>query len=70
MWAIRLCISPSQATRRVLNALNLQLKFNVWYLDDGKLIGKHADLRRALDYILSEGPALGLYLNLSKCSVW
>jgi Reverse transcriptase (RNA-dependent DNA polymerase) len=54
----------------VLNALDRQLKFNVWYLDDGKLIGKHADLRRALDYILTEGPALGLNLNLSKCSVW
>jgi hypothetical protein len=53
-----------------MGTLNLQTNFNAWYLDDGKIIAKHAVLRQALDFIHSQGPALGLVLNLSKCTVW
>ena len=45
----------------------MTLKFNVWFLDDGSLIGKHVDLRKALDYIIATGR---LFLNLEKCTVW
>jgi hypothetical protein len=50
--------------------LNLQMNSNAWYLTDGKIIAKHAVLRQALDFIHSQGPALGLVLNLSQCTVW
>jgi hypothetical protein len=52
-----------------MDELQLPLKFNAC-LDDGKLIARHEDLRCALNYIHLKGPALGLVLNLSKCSVW
>jgi hypothetical protein len=53
-----------------MGTLNLETNLNAWYLDDGKIIAKHAVLRQALDFIHSEGPPLGLVLNLSKCNVW
>ena len=51
------------------------LKVNAWYLDDGTL----ADLQKAVDIILREGPARGLHLStantvlpplLPKSTVW
>jgi hypothetical protein len=53
-----------------MGTLKLETNLNAWYLDDGKIIAKHAVVRQALDLIHSEGPALGLLLNLSKCTVW
>jgi hypothetical protein len=49
-----------------IGTLNLETNLNAWYLDDGKIIAKHAVLRRALDFIHSEGPEIGLVHNLSK----
>ena len=46
------------------------LVMNAWYLDDGLLMGPVAELGRARDIILADGPALGLGMNLSKCEVW
>jgi hypothetical protein len=46
------------------------LLFQAWYLDDGVLVGAHADLLRALQVIQDHGPDLGLHLNLPKCEVW
>ena len=56
-----------------------ELKLNAWYLDDGTLAGRRADLQKAVDIILREGPARGLYLStantvlpplLPKSTVW
>jgi hypothetical protein len=45
------------------------LILNLWYLDDGSLVGSNDDLLQILKLIDSEGAALGLQLNLKKCVV-
>ena len=47
-------------------ALDLQ----VWFLDDGTLVGDTAEVAQALHIIQQEGPALGLHLNAAKTVVW
>ncbi len=42
------------------------LRLNVWYLDDGTLMGSPEDLAAALHTAEREGPPLGLHLNRSK----
>ncbi len=42
------------------------LRLNVWYLDDGTLMGSPEDLAAALHIVEREGPPLGLHLNRSK----
>ena len=46
------------------------LLLNVWYLDDGTLVGTKSDVLQVLQLIQSEGPPLGLHLNASKTVVW
>ena len=46
------------------------LALNVWFLDDGTLIGKTADVLRAVQIITDEGPALGMHINPPKCELW
>lgn len=43
---------------------------NVWFLDDGILIGRRDLLIKALQTIESEGPPLGLHLSLAKSTFW
>ena len=43
-----------------------ELALNVWYLDDGTLVGSPEGLSAALHIIESVGPTLGLHLNRSK----
>jgi hypothetical protein len=43
-----------------------ELKLNMWFLDDGHLVGKAADLVRCLEKIKRVGEPLGLFLNLPK----
>ncbi len=42
------------------------LRLNVWYLDDGTLMGSPEDLAAALHIVEREGPPLGLHLNRFK----
>jgi hypothetical protein len=44
--------------------------FQVWYLDDGLLIGKNNEVVQAISTIASEASKIGMSLNLSKCEVW
>ncbi|KAK1411384.1 hypothetical protein QVD17_37932 [Tagetes erecta] len=46
------------------------LPFHAWYLDDGTIIGKAEEVARALDIIRSEGPSLGLRLNIRKTEIF
>jgi hypothetical protein len=46
------------------------LKLNCWYLDDGILIGTHADLKMAVEIIEAFGPDLGLILSEGKSQLW
>ena len=61
----------------VLHKLVLKIKerfptlaLNLWYLDDGILIGETKLLREVFEFILEEGPKLGLHLNPSKCILY
>jgi hypothetical protein len=46
------------------------LAINLWYLDDGTLIGPIADVFLAYTIIQEHGPAIGSVLNRSKCELW
>lgn len=56
--------------QRVVRQLPSELLLNVWYLDDGHLIGDPSHLASALDLVIREGAALGISLNAHKCKVW
>ena len=45
------------------------LDVNKWYLDDGVLAGKSADVLKALNIILQAGPEIGVFLNEGKCEL-
>ena len=43
---------------------------HAWYMDDKVLAGPRATLCRAITLLQSEGPALGIHINMSKCEVF
>ena len=45
------------------------LDINKWYLDDGVIAGRSRDVKAALDMLLKEGPAIGVFLNEEKCEL-
>src|SRR6185369_2874890 len=53
-----------------IQSLFPNLDLNVWYLDDGTIIGKREDVFRVFELIRAEGPALGLHLNIKKNEIW
>ena len=46
------------------------LNLGVWYLDDGTIIGDVDDVFKVFQFIESEGPARGLFLNVKKNEIW
>ena len=46
------------------------LLFQAWYLDDGTLIGNADGVAKALNIIQTDGPILGLKLNIQKTEVF
>ena len=46
------------------------LAFQLWYLDDGTLVGTRSGLASFLQMLVRHGPSFGLYPNLSKCEVF
>jgi len=56
-------------------ALKVEVEFpnldlGVWYLDDGTIIGQMDDVYGVFLLLESEGPALGLHLNVEKTEIW
>ena len=47
-----------------------QLMWNVWYLDDGLLVGEPRKVVEAFAFIEAEMSKVGLSVNRDKCSVW
>ena len=45
----------------------MDLLCQAWYLDDGALAGNRPAMLRAMHIIEEMGPALGLYINFTKC---
>jgi hypothetical protein len=46
------------------------LDLNVWYLDDGTIIGHKEDVFRVFELLRGEGPNIGLFLNVKKNELW
>ena len=46
------------------------LCFQLWYFDDGILVGTPSALSSFLDVLQHQGPSYGLHPNLSKCEVF
>jgi hypothetical protein len=42
------------------------LQLNVWYIDDGKIVGTLNDTSRAVQMFVDDGPEHGLHLQLHK----
>lgn len=49
---------------------NMMSKFNIWYLDDGCLIGDPTSVFTDFQTIIEMGKKIGLKVNLSKCEVF
>ena len=46
-------------------------RLNLWYLDDGVIVGPPSLLQQAWDIIRMKGPSLGLFPNAAKCEfIW
>ena len=60
----------SMAWHRVVRKLPSSLHVNIWYLDDGHLVGNLDALDSALRIIATEGDHLGISINMSKCKLW
>ena len=61
--------------QKIINAIDadddcVHILYQAWYLDDGTLAGKKSAILRALSLLDSIGPALGIFVNLSKCEVF
>ena len=48
----------------------VHILYQAWYLDNGTLAGKKSAILHALSLLDSIGPALGIFVNLSKCEVF
>ena len=53
---------------RIINQRLPNLRVNGWYLDDGGLLGRLAELREAVDIVLEYGPPRGLLLSTKASS--
>ena len=55
-----------------IDAVNLRdfVELNLWYLDDGTLVGKQSSLSSLLSLFATRGPEFGLHLNLTKCELF
>ena len=43
---------------------------NVWYLDDGCIVGDMADVYAVFQLLEADGPCRGLHLNVKKNEIW
>jgi hypothetical protein len=46
------------------------LDLSVWYLDDGTIIGHKDDVFKVFELLRTEGPKIGLHLNVKKNEIW
>jgi len=63
------CLVLNIVVRRLVEACP-RLDLHKWYLDDGILAGPCVDVLRALAILQTDGPPLGLHLNLAKCELF
>ena len=46
------------------------IKLNVWYADDGTIIGDITSVASAVRIMEEEGPKIGFHLCKEKCEIW
>ena len=46
-----------------------KLLMNIWYCDDGVLVGEIDEVQKALSLVTVEGKKIGLHVNLNKCEL-
>ena len=51
-------------------ATQFQLIWNSWYVNDGLLVGEPTRVGAALAHLQAAFAAVGLSVNLAKCSLW
>lgn len=59
-----------QTLIKSINTKFPNLHSNLWYLDDGTIIGESTQLLEVFHFISEEGPTLGLHINPTKCSMY
>ena len=60
----------AMAWHRVVRRLPSDLQLNVWYLDDGHLVGSPSALAKALEVIITKGATMGISVNTDKSKLW
>ena len=55
---------------RRINNFFPNLKFNVWFADNGTIVSDIHTLAVIHDLLRDEGPPLGLHLSLEKSAIW
>ena len=46
-----------------------KLLMNIWYCDDGVLVGEIDEVQKTLSLVTVEGKKIGLHVNLNKCEL-
>lgn len=56
----------------LLNSINIpsDIPLQLWYLDDGTIVGPRKSVASILNQISSQGPSLGLHVNTAKSEVY
>ena len=58
------------AIHHVITSMPADLTWNVWYMDDGTLVGSAAQIEAALSFLIPAFSTLGLQVNLQKTKLW
>jgi hypothetical protein len=54
----------------IIEGLDSLVEWQLWYLDDGLLIGSRDQLQKALVYVANRAREAGIELNVDKCVLW
>lgn len=58
------------AIQDILKACPGALDWNIWYMDDGTLVGPATALEQALNFLPGALHVIGLEMNMKKCTLW
>ena len=63
-------IAFAAAIQSILQTLPTSLRWAVFYLDDGYLLGPPEVVYQSIPTLVQDMAAIGLTVNLAKCSLW
>ena len=58
------------AIQSIIKRCPPSLDWNVWYMDDGTILGRKQTLINTLTFLVHEFRNIGLETNISKCTLW